>query len=149
MLLERWDVDDLRTLLLTATRLLRKRDDILATVQLLKNGDVDEANRESIEDLPTARLNINVGIDGRGNALYAASYISDPALHMNGDDSNENPFKIVQLLIKKGASINEWTGMHGSALIAASAEGNEKIVQLLLVKGADPNADGRKLANAL
>jgi ankyrin repeat protein len=62
---------------------------------------------------------------------------------------NRKRFIIIRLLIKNGANINERTGMHGNALIAASNAGNKEIVQLLLKKGANPNADGLKFANAL
>jgi ankyrin repeat protein len=129
---------------------VRERAYIRATVQeLLKNGDVDKDDRASIQKLLTERLDINVGTGGLGNAHHAATYISDPALHRNGDDSNENRLSIIRLLIEEGANIEEKTGMHGKALIAASTEGNEKIVQLLLEKGANPNAKGLKFANAL
>jgi hypothetical protein len=154
-LLQNCDVDDLRMAAADGykkevRRLLRKRTYIRATVQkLLKNGDVYKDDRASIENLLTERLDINVGTGGLGNTLHAASYMSDPALHRNGDDSNENRCSIIRLLIKKGANIEEETGMHGKALIAASTEGNEKIVQLLLKKGASPNANGLKFAHVL
>ncbi|KNG52873.1 Pfs, NACHT and Ankyrin domain protein [Stemphylium lycopersici] len=148
-LLKNCEVDDLQMAAANGDKkevgkLLRKR----AIIQKLRDRNVNKADRASIEKMLTERLDINVGTGGLGNALHAASFKIDPALQRN-NDSNEKRLEIIRLLIENGANINKETGMHGTALIAASNAGNEDIVQLLLEEGADPNANGRKFANAL
>lgn len=48
-----------------------------------------------------------------------------------------------RILVEAGAKVNETTLEYGSALVVASASGQEKVALFLLEKGADPNlADG-------
>ncbi|KAF8854030.1 ankyrin [Acephala macrosclerotiorum] len=63
--------------------------------------------------------------------------------------SLEGLFKLVSLLLEKGADVNAQGGHYGSALQAASANGHEAIVALLLEKGADVNAQGGHYGSAL
>ncbi|KAJ7430746.1 ankyrin repeat-containing domain protein [Mycena latifolia] len=57
---------------------------------------------------------------------------------------------LVQLLIKKGASVNRLGGYYESALRAAAMEGHESIVRILLDNGARIYyTEGRRYANAL
>ncbi|KAE8156909.1 Pfs, NACHT and ankyrin domain protein [Aspergillus tamarii] len=55
----------------------------------------------------------------------------------------------VQLLLDKGAKINERGGGHGSALQAACVGGHREVVQVLLQNGADVNIQDDFLGNAL
>lgn len=50
--------------------------------------------------------------------------------------------KIVQLLLDKGANVNEQGGFFGNALQAASFGNHREIVQLLRDKGANVNTQG-------
>jgi Ankyrin repeats (3 copies) len=58
-------------------------------------------------------------------------------------------FKLVQLLLEKGAEVNAQGGFLGNALQAASDRGHEATVRLLLEKGAEVNAQGGEFGNAL
>lgn len=53
------------------------------------------------------------------------------------------------VLCENMANVNAQGGFWGSALEAASAEGEDKIVEILLDKGADVNVQGGPLGNAL
>lgn len=53
--------------------------------------------------------------------------------------SKTQPLAMVQLLLDKGARINQ-PGSHQTALMRAASEGYEEIVKLLLARGADVNA---------
>ncbi|KAH8588249.1 hypothetical protein B0O99DRAFT_665061 [Bisporella sp. PMI_857] len=55
----------------------------------------------------------------------------------------------VKELIRQGADVNAKGEFYGSALQAASEEGNEKIVRMLLDNSADVNAQGGEYGNAL
>ena len=44
------------------------------------------------------------------------------------------------MLIKKGAHMNELSGIFDSSLVAASSAGHLGVVELLVEKGADMNA---------
>ena len=57
--------------------------------------------------------------------------------------------KNVQVLLAKGAHVNDRGGNYGNVLQAASAQGHEKVVEMLLVNGADVNAQGGYYGNAL
>ncbi|KAF8324400.1 ankyrin repeat-containing domain protein [Amanita rubescens] len=57
--------------------------------------------------------------------------------------------EIVQMLLDKGADVNEWGGQYGNALHAASFCGYAKIAKLLLDNGADINAMDGEHGNAL
>ncbi|KAI9878600.1 MAG: hypothetical protein M1830_000460 [Pleopsidium flavum] len=54
-----------------------------------------------------------------------------------------------QLLIEEGANVNAQSGSYGTALNAASAEGNEAIAHLLIEKGANVNAQAKHHETAL
>ncbi|KAF9473016.1 hypothetical protein BDN70DRAFT_768866, partial [Pholiota conissans] len=58
-----------------------------------------------------------------GTALQAASCAGE--------------YRIVELLIQKGADVNIAGGEHGTALQTASYQGANSIVQLLIENGAD------------
>ncbi|KAL6716780.1 hypothetical protein ACLMJK_004692 [Lecanora helva] len=90
-------------------------------------------NGEIVKLLVDAGADINAQ---GGNALQAAS-----------SRGNE---EIVKVLLDAGADVNA-LGVYGSALQAASADGNksEKIITLLLNAGADTNAQGGHYGNAL
>ncbi|KAH0042265.1 purine and uridine phosphorylase, partial [Aureobasidium melanogenum] len=62
--------------------------------------------------------------------------------------SMEGHDKIVQMLLSKGADINQG-GRYGNPLQAASTGGHDKIVQILLSEGADVNIQGGWYGNAL
>ncbi|KAJ0114164.1 hypothetical protein J7T55_007999 [Diaporthe amygdali] len=82
-----------------------------------------------------ADTDVNILGGSFGNALQAASA--------------RGYYRIVQLLLEKGADVNTQGGAHGNALQAASAIGDFKIVELLLKKGANVNAQGGPYGNAL
>ncbi|KAL5330791.1 hypothetical protein ACEPPN_000314 [Leptodophora sp. 'Broadleaf-Isolate-01'] len=62
--------------------------------------------------------------------------------------SHQGMFKLVILLLEKGADVNAQGGVYGNALYAASLEGHEAIAALLLEKGADVNAQSGHYGNA-
>ena len=53
--------------------------------------------------------------------------------------SNEGRMKIINLLVSKGANINDRANDGLSSIIAASREGHVSVVELLLSKGANIN----------
>ncbi|KAF5320212.1 hypothetical protein D9758_017613 [Tetrapyrgos nigripes] len=56
---------------------------------------------------------------------------------------------MILLMIENGEDVNAQGGVYGTALQAASWEGNVDIVKLLLENGADANAQGGRYGNAL
>lgn len=70
-----------------------------------------------------------------GSALYYASYTGLTAA--------------VNLLLDRGANVNEQGGYYGNALQAASYQGNIEICRLLIEKGTNINAPGGYYGNAL
>lgn len=54
--------------------------------------------------------------------------------------AEQGHYKVVELLLSKGADVNPQGGRLGNALQAASARGQDKVVELLLSKGANVNA---------
>ena len=84
--------------------------------------------------ISTVRILVdNVKDCGFGNALLNAAY--------HGHKS------IVDLLLEKGADVNEEDGYYGNAMTAASEQGHRDIVQPLIERGAD--IYGEKGYNAL
>ena len=74
----------------------------------------------------------------------------DTALHIAAKNGYvEGHEAVVQLLLEKGADINEQGGQYDNALQEASLRGHEAVVQLLLEKGADVNEQGGEYGNAL
>ncbi|KAL9593261.1 MAG: hypothetical protein Q9179_005989 [Wetmoreana sp. 5 TL-2023] len=103
---------------------------------------IDSATEhDTAEDMPpesaqslTSRI-INAESGYYGNSLQVASRIGD--------------YKIVRLVLEKGADINARHGQYGNALQMASYYGHESVVQLLLEKGADINARSKVHGSAL
>ena len=58
-------------------------------------------------------------------------------------------YKLVRILLNKGADVNAPGGLYHNALQAASAGGYSRVVSELLENGADINASGRNFGNAL
>ena len=55
------------------------------------------------------------------------------------DDSHGRFFHIVKVLLEAGADVNLWASDCETALLKASATGNQEIVTLLLEAGAEVN----------
>ena len=72
---------------------------------------------------------------GTASALYRASWYRFP----------EN----IKMLLDAGADVNAQGGEYGSALQAASSNGNFDIMRMLLDAGADVNAQGGRYGNVL
>jgi hypothetical protein len=146
-LLKKWDVNDLWD--------AAAKGDMEEVKKVLKRAfryqqDCRKATKRMLRSYLQSGLTSTRGLAGAlETALYAASYINDTALHKNNDDSSEKRIQVVKWLIDMGANINVKSGMHGNALTAASAEGNENIDRLLLEHDADPNARGNMFTNAL
>ncbi|KAL5331257.1 hypothetical protein ACEPPN_000786 [Leptodophora sp. 'Broadleaf-Isolate-01'] len=101
-------------------QLLQEHDEVFKRVRLFHN---------AFETAP------DLGCAGGANLLYVLSF------HGYGE--------LVNVLLERGTDVNAVGGVYGSALQAASAEGNEAIVSILLEKGADVNIQGGQYGNAL
>lgn len=95
----------------------------------------EAGDRESVERLLAAGINVNVAVQGDGSPLIAA------ARHGNLD--------LVKHLLSRGAAINAGVDGDGNPLIAAAAKGNLDVVRYLLDRGADIEAIVPSDENAL
>ncbi|KAI4129581.1 MAG: hypothetical protein LQ338_002155 [Usnochroma carphineum] len=73
-----------------------------------------------------------------GARLDASSSLGDPlqAAAMRGHES------ITKMLLSHGASVNNKSGLYGTALQAAAHRGHQRVVEILLDAGADVYRDG-------
>ena len=63
--------------------------------------------------------------------------------------SEQGRAKVVEMLLERGAKVNDHGAMYDTALKAASYEGHEKVVEMLLQWRADVNAQGGSYDTAL
>uniref|UniRef100_K3XBW9 Uncharacterized protein n=1 Tax=Globisporangium ultimum (strain ATCC 200006 / CBS 805.95 / DAOM BR144) TaxID=431595 RepID=K3XBW9_GLOUD len=104
-------------------------DDNIATSERVGDAPralVDAANRGDVEDVRKVLADSKTYVDGKIDGRTALSYVAEAG---NAE--------VVQLLLDRGADINEKDKYGRSPLSHAAQAGKAEIVQLLLDRGAD------------
>lgn len=140
--------------------LISKGADVNAKDQYAKTVLIHAAtigNKDIVELLIAKGADINMKDDTGSTALIAAAaafpYVASPVNIESEDDAliakGKGHKEVINLLMSKGANINERDNQGTTALMVAASCGEKDIVELLISKGADVNITDNEGRTAL
>ena len=107
---------------------------------------IEEAVDLTLTGLTESEVNYEISYSSKFICDCGSYLIRKPALYVASAYGHAH---VAELLISKGANVNQQGGEFGNALIAASKWGYEQVTKLLLDKGADINQQGGRDGTAL